>query len=280
MATIHTITNEARRGCGYREPGGFYLMGDKMARPCGGLPIPLVSCPCCGGGFKVSRTMAPFNPRRLFSVLRDPAYQTETGVSVPETPCNIGELGEVAGVSIQWGRPCESCPVSNPPEVGGLLWIGKRSYSVDEFTQEAMNLGISRRLNRGSLPDWLKIGETHIYLAHIEAVIADCPVCKGAGSVHSETREPMTNKDADGPYCEECEKCMGKATAQQPGIFGTFIPTHAEYVMRGDETEAELDAIEERGFKIIRLKRTDGEGKETQKPGLLGRIKSKIGGGA
>jgi hypothetical protein len=49
-----TIENrvEAKRGCGYRKPGGTYLVSDSLGRECGKLPIPLDVCPTCHAGFK------------------------------------------------------------------------------------------------------------------------------------------------------------------------------------------------------------------------------------
>jgi hypothetical protein len=32
-----------------------------------------------------------------------------------------------------------------------------------------------------------------------------------------------------------------------------FLPTGIEYIVKGDETEDELDRLEERGFKLIRV---------------------------
>lgn len=44
MITIQTII-EARRGCGYKKPGGTYLIGGKNPAPCCKLPFPIT---CCG----------------------------------------------------------------------------------------------------------------------------------------------------------------------------------------------------------------------------------------
>jgi len=49
------VRYESKRGCGWRKPGGLYLMADGPAELCGKLPIPLEICPSCGGGIKLSR---------------------------------------------------------------------------------------------------------------------------------------------------------------------------------------------------------------------------------
>ena len=46
---------DKRRGCGFRQPGGTYLISQGVARSCGLLPVPLDKCPTCGGGIKPSR---------------------------------------------------------------------------------------------------------------------------------------------------------------------------------------------------------------------------------
>jgi hypothetical protein len=54
MAMINSQI-EHKRGCGYRKPGGMYLVSLGIGRDCGKLPIPLTVCPCCGAGIKFSR---------------------------------------------------------------------------------------------------------------------------------------------------------------------------------------------------------------------------------
>ncbi len=55
MATIKTVINEPKRGCGYRKEGGLYLVSSRGAQACGKLPIPLDICPTCNDGIKPSR---------------------------------------------------------------------------------------------------------------------------------------------------------------------------------------------------------------------------------
>ena len=62
---IETITNEPRRGCGFRKEGGLYLMGGTSLQSCGKLPIPLEICPVCGQGIKPSRSWTWINGAEL-----------------------------------------------------------------------------------------------------------------------------------------------------------------------------------------------------------------------
>ena len=46
MATIHKRV-EGKRGCGFRKPGGLYMVS-AVSAPCGKLPTPLDICPTWG----------------------------------------------------------------------------------------------------------------------------------------------------------------------------------------------------------------------------------------
>lgn len=46
---------DQQRGCGWRTPGGLYLMAGGVAAPCGKLPLPLTTCPTCSAGVKFAR---------------------------------------------------------------------------------------------------------------------------------------------------------------------------------------------------------------------------------
>jgi hypothetical protein len=46
---------ESKRGCGYRKPGGLYLVSGGFAKTCYKLPIGLTVCPCCNQGIKPAR---------------------------------------------------------------------------------------------------------------------------------------------------------------------------------------------------------------------------------
>jgi len=139
--TIHTRT-EARRGCGYREPGGYYVVSDKLAARCGRLPLLLDVCPTCGHGYKPARAWTWIN----------------------------GDLVVGEGQNCQT-EICEHCPLGGR-KVGraGLIWIGKQFYTPFSWTQEAIARGVSRRLPRNSIPRGLVIGETWVFVAHREAV--------------------------------------------------------------------------------------------------------------
>ena len=104
------------RGCGTRKKGGLYLFFScEMVTYCTRLPMKNPDiCPCCGEGFRIFRSMRVINPLKVFGKA--------------ENPCRDG------------------CPICNPPEKAGLMWVGQQFYTPDEFREEARRLGISKRM--------------------------------------------------------------------------------------------------------------------------------------
>lgn len=149
MAVV-TVSIEAKRGCGYRKPSkkgyGIYLMGDGPSAPCGRLPFPLTTCPCCGGGIKFSRGFTWIDPSKLFQDVYD----------------------------IECDSPvCHLCPLSDfnllVGQRAGLIWIGEKFYATaTEFMRESQRMGVSRKIP--SIPNELEIGHTWIFFAHTKAI--------------------------------------------------------------------------------------------------------------
>lgn len=107
-----------------------------------------------------------------------------------------------------------SCSLAALPEKGLLLWIGASHYPTPEsWVEEARSQGVSRRIQ--SVPRGFSIGETWVFAAHIAA------------------------RRSDG--------------SEGPAIFAAFRPTAIEYVVRGDETDEELEALRKRGITPVRV---------------------------
>jgi hypothetical protein len=134
---------EGKRGCGYRKAGGLYLVSPGSGRPCGLLPIPLVTCPTCGHGIKFSRGW---------------------------TWVNVASLAAMNPSGCEMSEGCGDCPLADAKiQKAGLLWIGEQYYKTPEiWAKEAREMGISRRIK--SVPHGFKIGETWVALAHIRAI--------------------------------------------------------------------------------------------------------------
>ena len=116
-------------------------------------------------------------------------------------------------------RLCHACPFDNAtPERAGLIWIGEQFYPTPQaWEREAEELGICRRIR--SVPRDFVLGQTWICVAHRKGI---------------KRRSPGTN-----------------LVELAPAIFHAFRPTVIEYVMRGDESQSELDAMTKRKIKPI-----------------------------
>ncbi len=148
------IVIETERGCGYRKPGksgvGLYLMGSGSFEPCERLPFPLSVCPCCGGGIGFFRGFKWIIPEQLFNPLNSPICY----------PLHSADHNHTL------------CLMCNPARAGkraGLMWIGEAFYTPEQFTREAREVGISKKV--ASIPRGFRLGRDIIYLAHRKAVI-------------------------------------------------------------------------------------------------------------
>lgn len=144
---------DKERGCGWRKPGGLYLVGGGLARPCGKLPIPLRTCPCCGHGIKACRGW------------------TWVDADILAAPYTCRE--EPSG-------KCCRCPLGHKIGRAGLIWVGEKYYaSAEEFCNEADSQGVSRRISR--VPHGFVAGETWVLLAHRKTMQERCVECRGVG---------------------------------------------------------------------------------------------------
>lgn len=111
--------------------------------------------------------------------------------------------------------PCKNCTPFNGTVLRmGLIWIGEKFYSTPE---EFMREGIAQGISRriSAVPRDFKVGETWVVLGH---------------------RKVLFDQE------------------RSPGIFTAFRPTAIEYVVRGDESQEELDALEKRGISLVDVK--------------------------
>lgn len=130
---------ETKRGCGYRKPGGLYLIGGSSSSPCCKLPYLLSVCRCCGQGVKPSRGFTWINSH-LFS-----------------------------GCIAIGDNYCYGCPGACDDMRMGLMWVGEKYCPTPgDFAKEANFLGVSKRI--AQLPKDVEPGKTWVALAHRKAV--------------------------------------------------------------------------------------------------------------
>jgi len=197
------------RMCGWRKEGGLYLMGDSEGIACGKLPLPIGICPTCGHGVKVSRGFTWVDPVELFGDVR----------------CNSDTYA------------CQGCHLStvgvNQMHNAGLIWVGSKFYPTPtDFTVEALNQGVSRRIN--SIPHQFILGKTWVFLAHR----------KGEPTEFNFSKEELLTGKTDQPDFI-------------PTIFHAFLPNAIEYVVHPDDDEDKLERLVKKGVTLIRVERMD-----------------------
>lgn len=222
MNNIKLVVNESRRGCGFRKPGGIYLVTDPGGFSCPALPIPMSVCPCCGEGIRAARGWTWIAPGPWIEKL-------------DKTICNQCTIGYAGACLIH-----QSSSVARV----GLIWVGEHYYkNPNEFLTEMVELGVSRRVP--AIPQGFKIGETIVWLGHRKAAHSRCDLCDGSGVVNEMS-------------AIQCPDCKGAGHTTAPGVFSVFRPQRIEYILTGNETDAELERLESRGVSLVKLERTDG----------------------
>lgn len=117
----------------------------------------------------------------------------------------------------------------------GLMWVGEKFYKTPEFfSKETLLQGISKRLP--FVPKDFAIGVDWVLLAHAKTSFA-------------------------GP----------EGTELKPGIFMAFCPERIEYVVKGTETQDELQAMADRGITLVDVYRWEDRPQEepVEKPQTL-----------
>jgi len=146
------IKTDVKRGCGWRKPGGLYLIGFGHAEPCHLLPIPVEACPCCGNGIKFSRGITWIDAQVF---LKDKCLKSPG----PK----------------DFRRHCCICSFCSPDsDTYGLMWVGEKYYTPESFIAEADKYGVCKRIP--FYPKKLilesegdEFDESFVMLAHIKA---------------------------------------------------------------------------------------------------------------
>lgn len=156
---------EAARGCGFRKIGGIYICADSPSEPCERLPLPLLHCPTCKQGVKHSRGFSWITREYLFA---------------HANPCD-----PIRAIEHQH----DACPVCKPSllahdqpgDKSGLIWIGVQHYSPGQWLDEALELGVSRRVP--AIPRGMVIGKTRVFAAHKHGLNLQKKLMEGAPEI-------------------------------------------------------------------------------------------------
>lgn len=264
-------SHEAERGCGFRKPGGFYLVGPTGGYNCGRLPISLAGdCEKCGRKWKQGRALET---------------NVNLDILIGNAPCASGL------------EHCSACPVHAIMERGGfgegaINWVGEKHYTAEEFLAESGERGASRRLSSRHVDAFIawiqeRGGDTPwVALAHPQALDnGSCERCAtgirigdlldtetalwevmdiegdegeegaitrlhtgnesvegrqrtiafaavDAGEVKvTRTHQGKVWDEEEGGKWVKCQQCGGRGRAYAPGIFEVFKPSGVEYVV-------------------------------------------------
>lgn len=251
---------EARRKCGYRKVGGTYLVTAPGGFDCGRLPVSLVPCPKCGHEPAFTRGIQRVEPRHFLHAAGLCAY-------AHEAKRHSGRVGR-----------CDLCPFDRAfsSEVAGLMWVGEKFYTPEEFQTEAAALGVSKRIP-APVPRWLEVGKTWVFLAHIGAVAKLCETCGGRKVVPGRVQDddvPITVTteehgrlfaDRTDGYAVRCEDCEGTGVSRKPGVFYAFVPTRLERIISDDMPQDERLRLEKQGYTLVEVPAKDPDHKSSKR---------------
>jgi len=217
---------EEKRGCGYRKEGALYLCGMGIQVECDWLPYELTTCPVCGAGVKQSRGFTWLNWFEFAGKHED---------------CKDKYL----------------CTLCNPKEgdILGLLWVGKKFYTPESFVQEAIAMGVSKRI--AQIPNKLELGKTRILVAHPDAVPNICPRYNNPVSWYNNPPGNMGSCDT----CSWGEDCKVKNKPTAPGIFYSFIAQRVEQIITKEQSEDEenIEKLKKRGITPVVYEKPEEE---------------------
>jgi hypothetical protein len=233
MPTIHT-RKEGRRGCGYRKPGGTYMVSDGPGRACGRVPFPLENCPTCNHGIKLVRSWTWINIGPLLNEL-DPCPYVQS-------------------------QDCLECPLHAIFGRVGLLTVGSKFYATPaEFMREAQRMGLSRRVP--AVPKDFVLGETWVMLAHRQVIPRPCLPGRDSHVLLELGVDPGPpgNEPGKEAQCRFCKKPVSEWMG--PGVFYIFRPSRVEYVVKDDDSQDKLERLEKRGLTLVRIERAEDQAK-------------------
>ena len=236
---------EKKRGCGYRKVGGLYLVGSGIAVACDRLPYELTICPTCNQGIKFTQGFTWVDGLKFFG--KHEKWELENKSATDEDTINV---------------PCGDIdPICNPERKYGLMWVGEKFYTTENFIKEAREMGISKRI--AHVPRGLKIGD-FILLAHKKAVTktvawqnnAKCRSCRGIGAKYGLFR-PKASKElcADRSHTE----------VRVQGIFYGFHLTAIEKIITESQSENKelMKELEGNNIKPVIVPDSDKDHKGT-----------------
>jgi len=231
---------EAKRGCGYRKIGGTYLEGDPGGFACGRFPLAIAPCPLCDHRPAFSRALQRITPKNILHA---------------SPVCAIGDE-----------ERCSGCPLNKALDVfqAGLMWVGGKFYTPDNFAAEATSMGVSKRIS--VVPKWFKVGQTWVFLAHEQAIIKPCEPCQGVGLI-TYTPETCPNRPCSlmCDHASPCEDCDGEGKLYTPAVFYAFVPRRIVRIVPDTMPEEEREELRKKGLSLVEVPHDDPDHQPSKK---------------
>lgn len=231
MDGIKTVY-DIERGCGWRKEGGMYLISGQMKKECGRFPMEMTVCPTCSQGVKPSRGFSWIQPIDLVEhnypgdVLRQSCDYCRGKGKILEADdfetcfeCEgVGQKASFNPCAKSEPGQCSSCPMGFPIWRAGLIWVGGKFYKRPEDFTQE---SLAQGISRRitAIPKDFELNKTWVFLAHRNT------------SIKGERR---------------------------PGIFGAIKPKRIEYVIKGTETQEEIEKMIDRGITPVKVERCSG----------------------
>lgn len=229
---------EAKRGCGYRKVGALYLCGSGIPTECDRLPFPIEYCPVCGSGIKFTQGFTWIDWSALAG--QHDGQETEHLISA-KVVCQDKI------------RPCYMCDPHSFSQPYGLMWVGESFYTPQHFIEEAIGMGVSKKIP--FIPKELKLGETVVLLAHKKAIMRQLTpeeMDKQGYKLPTTFSEGQTFRGIKVPEGQEFK--VYTVAEEFPGIFYAFRPTAVEMLHYESElTEEKREELLKRGITPISI---------------------------
>jgi hypothetical protein len=208
------VAYEPKRGCGFREVGKLYLVGEGIAWVCPSLPLIFKPCECC--------TYEPPQYRDFQWIAK--AYMKHIR----------------APTGVECHPQCPVCyPGVNDQKRYGLMWVGKKFYNPVEFLTESEGMGVSKAIKQ--IPKGLILGETWAMLAHPQAYIDN------SDDEYVQLRNDWLTTGVDKvPPDPEPKPPM------YPGVFFAFIPDKVEMpIYQSEATKERVQELMAKGIAPV-----------------------------
>ena len=206
-------SSEPIRGCGFRQVGKLYLVGEGIEFSCPSLPLIFKPCDCCG-----------YEP---------PQYRDFQWIA----KAYIKHIRKPTGVACDPG--CPVCYGVNDQTEYGLMWVGRKYYTPEEFIAEDKTRGISKAIKQ--IPKGLVLGKTWVLIAHPKAIIDK------SNPEYQKAYEYWLTRGVDKIPPDPEPK-----PPSYPGVFFAFIPTRIEVLIyKSDATPDRLEELEVKGITPI-----------------------------